>query len=229
MHRSFLPGLLLLALLLSASACQSGRPVAAGTGEGTSTAARPGPVADSAAAAQQGYLTGFPAFREGDTLAHAVVEIPAGTSQKWMVRSSDGAFFWERHDGRRRVVEYLAYPVNYGIVPRTLAWDGDPLDVLVLGPALPRGSVWAVRPVGMLRLSDGGARDDKILAVRPGVPLGEVRDLEALRQKYPGILEILQTWFTHYKGEAGALQAQGYGSSAEARQVIREAAATFEE
>ena len=147
-----------------------------------------------------------------------------------MIRSSDGAFFWERRPaGPPRVVQYLAYPTNYGIVPRTRAWDGDPLDVLVLGPSLPRGSVWAVRPVGLLRLTDAGERDDKILAVRPGAPLGTVRSLSALRRKHPGVTEILQTWFENYKGAASNLQSSGYGDAAEARQVIQDAARAFEQ
>ena len=28
------------------------------------------------------------------------------------------------------------YPVNYGFVPQTVSYDGDPFDVLVLGPPL---------------------------------------------------------------------------------------------
>ena len=33
------------------------------------------------------------------------------------------------------------YPVNYGIVPQTISYDGDPFDVLVLGPAIPTGQL----------------------------------------------------------------------------------------
>ena len=44
-----------------------------------------------------------------------------------------------------REVKYLGYPGNYGMIPRTLlpkelGGDGDPLDVIVLGPAVERGS-----------------------------------------------------------------------------------------
>lgn len=185
-------------------------------------------MADSAEAARRGFLAGFPAFwNSGDSLAHAVVEIPAGTSAKWMVNES-GRLVWERRPGgARRVVPYLAYPANYGIVPSTAADDGDPLDVLVLGPALPRGSVWSVRPVGVLRLTDDGATDDKVLAVRPGGPLGEVQSMEALRQRYPGAARILRTWFQNYKGAAGNLQSRGFAGATEARRTIREAAAAF--
>lgn len=217
---------LLLVLACAASACSGPREAATPLRPD----ARPGLVADSAAAARRGYLAGFPALQERGDLAHAVVEIPAGTSAKWMVDHDTGRLVWERRPGgERRVVQYLAYPVNYGIVPGTLGGDGDPLDVLVLGPALPRGSVWAVRPVGVLRLTDDGERDDKILAVRPGAPLGDATGLAALRRQYPGITQILETWFTRYKGAAGDLRSGGYGDGAEARRIIRQAAAAFGE
>ena len=217
---------LCLLLVLWGSACGNARPAA--PERRAPSVARSGLVADSTTAARRGFLDGFAAFSEGGRDAHAVIEIPAGTSAKWMIRSSDGAFFWERQNGRRRVVDYLAYPVNYGIVPHTRAWDGDPLDVLVLGSALPRGSVWQVRPIGVLHLTDDGARDDKILTVRPGSPLGTVRDLEGLREAYPGVTDILRTWFTHYKGSGGTLESRGYGDADEARQLIHEAEETYE-
>jgi hypothetical protein len=34
----------------------------------------------------------------------------------------------------------LAYRVNYGFVPQTVSYDGDPFDVLVLGPPLEAGA-----------------------------------------------------------------------------------------
>ena len=53
---------------------------------------------------------------------------------------------WEFKDGKPRIVKYLGYPGNYGMVPKTLlpenlGGDGDPLDVIVLGPQVERGSV----------------------------------------------------------------------------------------
>jgi inorganic pyrophosphatase len=114
-------------------------------------------------------------------LVNVVVEIPAGTNAKWEVVKESGRLEWEQRGGRPRVFDYLAYPGNYGMVPRTLlpkelGGDGDPLDVIVLGPALERGSVVAVRLIGILELLDGGEQDDKLIAVLPGAPL-----LETLR------------------------------------------------
>ena len=89
-------------------------------------------------------LTDYPALNENSGTINVVIEIPAGTAAKWEVDKRDGALRWEIEDGRPRVVRYLGYPGNYGMVPRTLlpeevGGDGDALDVLVLGPALEHG------------------------------------------------------------------------------------------
>src|SRR5690606_20062857 len=63
------------------------------------------------------------------------------------------------------------YPANYGFIPKTLAGDGDPLDVLVLmdEPLYPGVHVWA-RPVGVLEMRDEAGPDAKVLAVPFGDP-----------------------------------------------------------
>lgn len=151
----------------------------------------------------------------------AVVEIPAGTNAKWEVAEDGSTLAWEMRDGRPRVVAYLPYPGNYGMIPRTLeaqvsGGDGDPADVLVLGPALPRGAVVEARLVGVLRMRDDGERDDKFLAVPHASPLAEVDSLAALDARYPGVTFILKTWFTHYKGP-GRVTVEGFGDRAEAQ------------
>ena len=41
---------------------------------------------------------------------------------------------------RMMPVDVGGYPVNYGFVPQTISYDGDPFDVLVLGPPLAGGA-----------------------------------------------------------------------------------------
>ncbi|MDX1673272.1 MAG: inorganic diphosphatase [Longimicrobiales bacterium] len=161
-----------------------------------------------------------------------VVEVPAGTSEKWEVDAATGALVLEFEDGAPRIVRYLAYPANYGMVPRTLlpseeGGDGDPLDVVLLGSAVERGRVVQARPVGLLRLLDGGERDDKIIAVPATGPFEGVHSMEQLEGRYPGVLEILETWFTRYKG-AGAIVSEGFADRAEALRMIEGAAAAFD-
>ena len=163
----------------------------------------------------------------GANPVHAVVEIPAGTADKWEVSEDGRALAIERQDGQRRRIDYLPYPANYGFLPRTrLETDdggyGDPVDVVILGPAAPCGAVVEVRIIGALHLLDDGEQDDKMLAVRPGAPLGDVHGLDELRDRYPGVLDILETWFVHYEGPGN--RSRGFVDAEAARSAVSEAA-----
>ena len=181
------------------------------------------PAAGQARLGEIDYVAGYTAFaRPG--LINVVVEIPAGTNEKWMVDKSSGLLIWEKKDGKPRVVQYLAYPANYGMIPRTklpreLGGDDDPLDILVLGPQLKRGAVVQARPIGVLQLLDGGERDDKILAVQTSGPLSDVVDLDSLEHRYPGILPIVENWFVNYKG-AGTTTSGGFRDVEDAINII---------
>ncbi|MCA8942766.1 MAG: inorganic diphosphatase [Planctomycetes bacterium] len=177
------------------------------------------------------YVTGYEATLP-DGRVNAVIEIPTGTNAKWEVDKSDGSLRWEIKNGKPRVVQFLGYPGNYGMIPRTLlaaeeGGDGDPLDVIVLGEPLPRGTVIPVRLVAVLRLLDGGETDDKLVAVRDHTPFATVRDLDDLRARFPGVTEQLEGWFTSYKGP-GEIVANGFADAAAAMQVLRSAHETFE-
>lgn len=166
-----------------------------------------------------------------DGRVHVVVEIPTGTNAKWEVDKSDGNLKWEMRDGKPRVVQFLGYPGNYGMVPRTLlakddGGDGDPLDVLVLGQPVDRGAVIAVRLIGVLRLLDDGEQDDKLIAVRDGTPFAEVGDIAALQARFPGVTTQIEGWFTCYKGP-GEMQSLGFAAAADARKVLDRAIATY--
>lgn len=172
------------------------------------------------------YLEDYPPRRGDATMA--VIEIPAGTLAKWEVMKPHGNLEWEVRDGKPRVVQYLAYPANYGMVPGTVmaaedGGDGDPLDVIVLGPTLPRGSVHPVRVVGVMWAIDGGERDDKLLAVHPDSPFAGIRDIGQLDAEFPGVTDILRTWFENYKGP-GRMVVRGFGDAAEAEAIVDDAA-----
>ena len=181
---------------------------------------------------EQNLLTGVPS-RTSEGRVNVVVEIPAGTNAKWETAKDGDGLVWERKDGAPRVVRYLPYPSNYGMVPGTRlpvddGGDGDPLDVLLLGPARPRGAIVPARLIGVMRLLDRGEQDDKLLAVDPDGPLGDVRDLAELDAAFPGATAIVETWFSHYKGP-GKIETRGFGGRDAALAILEAAERTDRE
>jgi len=92
--------------------------------------------------------------------AMAIIEIPAGGDIKYE-RDAEGRIFVDRF-----LPLPVVYPVNYGGIPGTRAGDGDELDILVhtRAPIMP-GARIQVRVIGVLRMTDAGEADDKIIAV----------------------------------------------------------------
>jgi inorganic pyrophosphatase len=172
------------------------------------------------------------ADREGGVV-NAVIEIPAGTRQKWEVDTNTGRLCWEFKDNQPRVVGYaLPYPINYGMVPGTVEaedreGDGDPIDIVILGEAMERCSVVPVGLIGVMRIRDHGEIDDKLLAVCPADPqLGSITSLAGMEASHPGVLRILETWFTHYKIESlsgNAVTVQGFDGKQEAVKAVEQA------
>jgi len=165
-----------------------------------------------------------------DGSINAVVEIPAGTLAKWEIngrlpdgsKPEDGKLRWEFQSGKPRVIAYLGYPGNYGFIPSTLSGDGDQLDVLLLGPPLPKGAIVNAMVIGVLKMLDDGEKDDKILAVTKESPFFAVGDIDEMDEHFPGVSDIIEIWFTHYKGK-GEMTVLGWGDKVEAESIIQNA------
>jgi inorganic pyrophosphatase len=169
------------------------------------------------------FLKDFEPINSDGTI-NVVIEIPAGTAAKWEVDKKDGSLKWEFKEGKPRIVKYLGYPGNYGMVPQTLlskelGGDGDPLDVLVLGKMVSRGSVVEAKLIGILKFLDGGEQDDKLLAVLPGTPFFDINDIQELDKKFKGTSTIIDIWFANYKGP-GKGESKGIASVEEAKKVL---------
>jgi inorganic pyrophosphatase len=91
---------------------------------------------------------------------NAVIEIPKGSFTKYEL-TEDGMIVVDRFQSMP-----VVYPANYGSIPQTKGGDGDPLDVIIYTrePLVP-GSIITVRPIGTLRMIDGGEADEKIIAI----------------------------------------------------------------
>lgn len=163
--------------------------------------------------------------RNQDGSINVIIEIPAGTSAKWGVSSDGFSLVRELKGGEPLTINYLPYPGNYGFIPRTLldtekGGDGGALDVMVLGPAVARGKVVRARPIGVIRLVDRMEQDDKILAITEGITFQDIHDIDSLKSRYPGVIEILDIWWTHAYGKGTDVNLLGTGSRAQANSVI---------
>ena len=170
------------------------------------------------------YLNDFPAITD-QGLVNIVIEIPAGSNDKWEVEKETGHLVWEIADDSLRIVRYLPYPANYGMVPQTwlpedLGGDNDPLDIFVIGPALKRGSVVNARVIGVIKMTDRGEQDDKLIAVDTNSWFDGIHNYESFHSEYPGIAEILTTWLRYYKGD-GIVEILGIGDEKEAESILQ--------
>jgi inorganic pyrophosphatase len=132
---------------------------------------------------------------------NVIIEIPMNADPiKYEVDKASGAIFVDRF-----MTTSMHYPCNYGYIPRTLADDGDPVDVLVITPyPLTPGVVVTCRPLGMLRMDDEAGGDAKLIAV----PINKVLPIYSHWLKIDDInqmrLKTIQHFFEHYKDlEAG--------------------------
>src|SRR3954468_4946371 len=89
---------------------------------------------------------------------YAVIEIPlGGTPVKYEIDKASGALMVDRF-----LHTAMFYPANYGFIPHTLADDGDPADIMVVGPTpVVPGAIIRCRPIGALMMVDEAGCDEK--------------------------------------------------------------------
>ena len=122
---------------------------------------------------------------------NAIIEIPRGGEPvKYEIDKESGALFVDRF-----LHTAMFYPGNYGFIPHTLADDGDPMDIIVVGqtPVVP-GAIIRARPIGCLMMTDEAGGDEKVLAVHPFYT--GVDSWRALPQI---LTEQIAHFFQHYK------------------------------
>jgi inorganic pyrophosphatase len=95
-------------------------------------------------------------------------------------------------------------PFNYGSVIGTLGADGDPLDAVVLGPALALGAEVEVEVHGVVEFLDDGCEDAKLVCGTPPSAV-EARLLRAFFAAYAPARALLN----RLKGQTGATRYGG--------------------
>ena len=146
-------------------------------------------------------------FNEDETI-NAVVEIPAGTSEKWEVSKDGSQIVQQIENNKIRTINYLAYPFNYGFIPQTFlpveeGGDGDQLDIIIISPSVERGSILKVKPIGTIIAMDNNEIDSKVISLAVNnLEISRSNSIDDLEKRYLGLFEIIQIWIENYKGEA---------------------------
>ncbi len=161
-----------------------------------------------------------------DGTVNVVVEIPEGSHYKVEWDRKVGYFKLDRVENK-----IFAKPTNYGFIPQTLDEDGDELDVLLIADApLPMGLVVEAKILGVMKFSDDGEVDDKIIAVpADDRNLGNIyNSLDDLPKK---LIEQIEFHFNHYKDlkKPGSTKVASFEGALEAKQVIKDAIARWAE
>lgn len=147
-----------------------------------------------------------------------VVEINKGSKNKYELDKKTGLIKLDRvmHTGQD-------YPFDYGFVPQTHWYDGDPLDVVLLTtyPLIP-GTLLTARPVAIIDMVDGEDSDAKIVAVPVEDPrFNNVKDLSDVN---PHTIEEISHFFETYKQiQKKKVAINGVRNAEEAKKSVMEA------
>lgn len=148
-------------------------------------------------------------------VVHVLVEIAKGSRNKYEYDKQLGLFRLDRV-----LYSPLHYPGDYGLIPQTLAEDGDPLDVLVMvsEPTFV-GCVIQARPLGLFRMVDRGTPDHKVLAVPATDPLfADTHDLRDVPRHF--LAEVAHFFKTYKDLEGIGVEPLGWEPAAAAREEV---------
>ena len=93
---------------------------------------------------------------------------------KVLVEAPRGTVIKRRADGTVDFISPLPCPYNYGASPGRIGGDGDPLDVIAMGPRMPRGASVCLPVRGVVGFIDGGEEDHKIVCGAAGTSISPV-------------------------------------------------------
>ena len=154
----------------------------------------------------------------------AVIEIEKGSKKKYELDKETGHIILDR-------ILYTSthYPANYGLIPRTYADDGDPLDVLVLcSEILDPLTLVQCYPIGYISMLDGGKNDEKIIAIPFADPTyNTYKDISELPRH---LFDEMSHFFSVYKTLEGKETVAGdVKGREEAQKVIQAAIANYKD
>ena len=156
-----------------------------------------------------------------DGTVNGYIEIARGDRRKWE---------FDMRTNRRAIDRMIpasigGYPVNYGFVPQTVSYDGDPFDVLVLGPPLPAGHFVRGIAVGVMFMEDEKGLDSKVVLSRVDAAGRPLDQLTTAIQKEIG------DYFNRYKslGRGTWSKVPGWGTAEQGLAFVTTTHAFFQQ
>ena len=155
---------------------------------------------------------------------NVIIEIPSGSKCKYELDKIAGII---RVD--RIIASAVYYPGNYGFIPQTFADDNDPLDALVLSQiSFHPGIIVRSRPIGVMRMTDAGEPDDKILCVPLRDP--HYQDIISVNDLPQNILNEIKEFFRVYKNlEEKKVVIEGVDALEVAEEIINRSLRDYKE
>src|SRR3984885_7256194 len=139
--------------------------------------------------------------RNDDAVIQVVIETPKGSRNKYAFDAEQKVF-----ELKKVLPAGMAFPYDFGFIPRTIAEDGDPVDVLVLmdEPAFP-GCVLKCRLIGIIEGEQGDKkhkeRNDRVVAVeKENHSFADIKNISNLGRTF---LRELEDFFVNYHELSG--------------------------
>jgi inorganic pyrophosphatase len=136
-----------------------------------------------------------------NSLIQVVIETPKASRNKYEFDADEKVFRL-----KKVLPAGMTFPYDFGFIPRTLADDGDPVDVLVLmdEPAFP-GCVLECRIVGIIEGQQGDGkskeRNDRVVAIeKQNHSFADIRNLDDLGKMF---VRELEEFFVNYHKLSG--------------------------
>ena len=168
----------------------------------------------------------LPAFVDEDKkIVNGLIEITPNTINKYEYITEAGILKLDR-------VGYssLAYPITYGLIPKTWDEDNDLLDVVVASVTeeLIPGTLAELRVIGIMKFEDSGERDDKVITVlNDDKRVDHIVSVEDLGEHWKKEIEHYFKFYKHLK-KPGTCKPLGFFDADEAIKIIKECEARYE-
>lgn len=159
---------------------------------------------------------------EAPATVKALIEISQGSRTKYEIDKETGLLKLDRV-----IYSSFHYPVNYGFIPQTLGWDGDPLDILVLcSQSIQPLCLVDATVIGNMQMVDSGEYDDKIIAVATKDP--SVNHITTMDELPKHFISELRNYFEQYKVlEDKEVRIDKFQDKEDAYRIIGEAIAHY--